>query len=120
MHLIVEIKGYRREYANEKKATMEAYSVHDVNNLRTFGRSAFAEFTGLYQIETHFQTKVHGRGPMQPRSPRAVAVLVLATTTAPAGVVATGLALASHGLAGSGQIGEFEHCVHQICNRLVG
>ena len=32
LHLIVEIKGYRREDAKEKKATMETYWVPGVNN----------------------------------------------------------------------------------------
>ncbi len=45
LHLIVEIKGYRREDAKEKKATMETYWVPGVNNLGTYGRWAFAEFT---------------------------------------------------------------------------
>ena len=50
LHLIVEIKGYRREDAKEKKATMETYWVPGVNNLGTYGRWAFAEFTEVYQI----------------------------------------------------------------------
>ena len=37
-NLIVEIKGYRREDAKEKKATMEIYWVPGVNNLGTHGR----------------------------------------------------------------------------------
>ena len=49
LHLIVEIKGYRREDAKEKKATMETYWVPGVNNLGTYGRWAFAEFTGVYR-----------------------------------------------------------------------
>jgi len=58
LHLIVEIKGYRREDAKEKKATMENYWVPGVNNLGTYGRWAFAEFTEVYQIETDFKAKV--------------------------------------------------------------
>jgi type III restriction enzyme len=58
LHLIVEIKGYRREDAKEKKATMETYWVAGVNNLGTFGRWAFAEFTEVYQIESDFKAKV--------------------------------------------------------------
>lgn len=58
LHLIVEIKGYRREDAKEKKATMETYWVPGVNNLGTFGRWAFAEFTEVYQIEADFKAKV--------------------------------------------------------------
>ncbi len=58
LHLIVEIKGYRREDAKEKKATMENYWVPGVNNLGTYGRWAFAEFTEIYQIATDFEAKV--------------------------------------------------------------
>ncbi len=58
LHLVVEIKGYRREDAKEKKATMETYWVPGVNNLGRYGRWAFAEFTDVYQIETHFEATV--------------------------------------------------------------
>jgi type III restriction enzyme len=58
LHLIVEIKGYRREDAKEKKSTMDTYWVPGVNNLGTYGRWAFAEFTDIYQIETDFAVKV--------------------------------------------------------------
>ena len=62
LHLVVEIKGYRREDAKEKKATMETYWVPGVNNLGTYGRWAFAEFTEVYQIEADFEAKVGERG----------------------------------------------------------
>jgi type III restriction enzyme len=58
LHLVVEIKGYRREDAKEKKATMETYWVPGVNHLGTYGRWAFAEFTEVYQIEADFKAKV--------------------------------------------------------------
>jgi type III restriction enzyme len=58
LHLIVEIKGYRREDAKEKKSTMETYWVPGVNNHGTYGRWAFAEFTEVYQIESDFAAKV--------------------------------------------------------------
>ena len=58
LHLIVEIKGYRREDAKEKKATMENYWIPGVNNLGTYGRWAFAEFGDVYQIEADFAAKV--------------------------------------------------------------
>ncbi len=58
LRLIVEIKGYRREDAKEKKSTMETYWVPGVNNLKQYGRWAFAEFTEVYQIESDFQKKV--------------------------------------------------------------
>jgi type III restriction enzyme len=58
LHLIVEIKGYRREDAKEKKSTMETYWVPGVNNLGTYGRWAFAEFGDVYQMEADFKAKV--------------------------------------------------------------
>src|SRR5438876_7803074 len=58
LHLVVEIKGYRREDAKEKKATMDTYWVPAVNNMGTLGRWAFAELTEIYQIESDFEAKV--------------------------------------------------------------
>jgi type III restriction enzyme len=58
LHLVVEIKGYRREDAKEKKSTMETYWVPGVNNLSTYGRWAFAAFREVYQIEADFKAKV--------------------------------------------------------------
>jgi len=58
LHLIVEIKGYRREDAKEKKSTMETYWVPGVNHTAQYGRWAFAEFTDVYQIEADFKAKV--------------------------------------------------------------
>jgi len=58
LNLIVEIKGYRREDAKEKKSTMDTYWVPGVNNNGTYGRWAFAEFTEVYQIESDFKDKV--------------------------------------------------------------
>ncbi len=58
LHLIVEIKGYRREDAKEKKSTMETYWIPGVNNLGSYGRWAFAEFTEVYQIEEDFKEKI--------------------------------------------------------------
>ena len=58
LHLVVEIKGYRREDAKEKKATMETYWVPGVNHLGTYGRWAFAEFAEVYQIEADFAARV--------------------------------------------------------------
>ena len=51
LHLIVEIKGYRREDAKEKKNTMDTYWVPGVNNLKQYGRWAFAEFTDVFQMQ---------------------------------------------------------------------
>lgn len=58
LHLVVEIKGYRREDAKEKKATMETYWVPGVNHLGTFGRWAFAELTQVYDIETDLEARM--------------------------------------------------------------
>ena len=58
LRLIVEIKGYRREDAKEKKSTMETYWVPGVNHLGTQGRWDFAEFAEIYQIEADFKAKV--------------------------------------------------------------
>lgn len=58
LRLVVEIKGYRREDAKEKKATMETYWVPGVNHLETYGRWSFAEFTDVYQIQSDFSAKV--------------------------------------------------------------
>ena len=58
LHLVVEIKGYRREDAKEKKSTMDTYWVPGVNNLQQYGRWAFAEFCDIYEIEADFKAKV--------------------------------------------------------------
>ncbi len=58
LNLIVEIKGYRREDAKEKKSTMETYWVPGVNYIGTHGRWAFAEFTDMYRMESDFESKV--------------------------------------------------------------
>jgi len=58
LRLVVEIKGYRREDAKEKKSTMETYWVPGVNHLGDYGRWAFAEFADIYEIEADFKAKV--------------------------------------------------------------
>ena len=58
LHLIVEIKGYRREDAKEKKSTMETYWVPGVNNHKRYGRWAFAEFTDVWEMQSDFEAKV--------------------------------------------------------------
>ena len=58
LHLVVEIKGYRREDAKEKKSTMDTYWVPGVNHLGTYGRWAFAEFTDVFQMQADFKAKV--------------------------------------------------------------
>ena len=61
LHLVVEIKGYRREDAKIKKETMETYWVPGVNNLGTHGRWAFAEFTDMYVMEAEFKAQIEAR-----------------------------------------------------------
>ena len=58
LHLVVEIKGYRREDAKDKKLTMETYWVPGVNNSGKFGRWAFAEFTEVFGMEADFADRV--------------------------------------------------------------
>ena len=55
LHLVVEIKGYRREDAKEKKNAMEAYWLPGVNALGDYGRWAFTE---VYDIEQGFRQAV--------------------------------------------------------------
>ena len=57
LHLIVEIKGYRREDAKEEGHHGHILGAR-VNNHGQYGRWAFAEFTEVYQIETDFKAKV--------------------------------------------------------------
>ena len=40
------------------KETMETYWVPGVNNLRAYGRWAFAEFTDVYEIQSDFEARV--------------------------------------------------------------
>lgn len=58
LNLIVEIKGYRREDAKEKKSTMDTYWIPGVNNDGRYGRWAFAEFTDVYEIESEFKKMI--------------------------------------------------------------
>jgi type III restriction enzyme len=58
LHLIVEIKGYRREDARDKKRTMETLWVPGVNHNGQYGRWAFAEFTDAFQIESGFAERI--------------------------------------------------------------
>ncbi|GAB4355030.1 MAG: DEAD/DEAH box helicase family protein [Gammaproteobacteria bacterium] len=58
LNLIVEIKGYRREDAKEKKSTMENYWVPGVNNHGHYGRWAFAEFSDVFEMQEDFKERV--------------------------------------------------------------
>ena len=58
LHLVVEIKGFRGEDAQDKHSTMQTYWIPGVNNLGTYGRWAFAEFTDVWQIETNLAAAI--------------------------------------------------------------
>ena len=58
LNLIVEIKGYRGEDAKVKKETMDTYWIPGVNNLGTYGRWAFSEFTDVWLMQADFEKKV--------------------------------------------------------------
>ncbi len=58
LNLVVEIKGYRREDAKEKKATMETYWVPGVNHLGAYGRWAFLELKEVFRIQEQFAARV--------------------------------------------------------------
>jgi type III restriction enzyme len=54
LNLVVEVKGYRGEDAKDKALTMQTYWVPAVNNLRTFGRWDFVEFTDAWAMHEEF------------------------------------------------------------------
>jgi len=61
LHIVVEIKGYRREDAKEKKNTMEVYWVPGVNNHGNYGRWAFAEFVDVWEMQSDFEARVEAQ-----------------------------------------------------------
>jgi len=59
LNLVVEIKGYHGEDANDKANRIGAYWVPGVNNLGTFGRWAFAEFReSVYAMAANFDALI--------------------------------------------------------------
>lgn len=58
LHLVVEVKGYRREDAKDKKITMETYWIPGVNNTGKFGRWKFVEFTEVFGMNADFASVV--------------------------------------------------------------
>ena len=63
LHLIIEIKGYRGEDVREKNNAMQAYWLPGVNALGHYGRWAFVEFTGVYDIEQGFRQVIDSYSP---------------------------------------------------------
>ncbi len=60
LHLVVEIKGFRREDAKEKADTMRTCWVPGVNALKTWGRWDFVEFGDVYAMQAEFRKLVEG------------------------------------------------------------
>jgi type III restriction enzyme len=58
LHLIVEIKGYRRIDAQNKRQAMETHWVPAVNNHGGFGRWAFLEIGDVHRAEEMIRTFV--------------------------------------------------------------
>lgn len=60
LHLIVEVKGYRRENVKLKSETMKQKWIRGVNNLGSYGRWAFTEFTDVFEMEKEFSALIDG------------------------------------------------------------
>ena len=58
LQLVVEIKGYRGEDAKEKATTMRTYWVPSVNNLRSYGRWGFVEFTDVWTMDSDLAASI--------------------------------------------------------------
>jgi type III restriction enzyme len=64
LNLIVETKGYRKGDAQLKAETMRTLWVPGVNNLGSYGRWAFAEFTDVFEMQAAFDRLI--RSFLQP------------------------------------------------------
>ncbi|ESY66202.1 MULTISPECIES: DEAD/DEAH box helicase family protein [Mesorhizobium] len=73
LQLVIEIKGFKDLNAQIKAETMRAFWVPGVNNLRNFGRWAFAEFRDAFALEEEWvnlmKTLVNTRRPVAGDSP---------------------------------------------------
>ena len=65
LHLVVEVKGYRRENVKLKSETIRTQWVPGVNNLGFFGRWAFEEFNDVYEIDRGIQGVDRPSGPLK-------------------------------------------------------
>ena len=54
LHLVVEVKGFRRENVKLKSETMRTQWIPGVNNLGVYGRWTFEEFQDVYEINEKF------------------------------------------------------------------
>lgn len=61
LRLVIEIKGYRREDAKDKKVTMEEYWVPGVNRHGGYGRWAFAEFRDVRELGSDLARAIQDR-----------------------------------------------------------
>ena len=59
LNLVVEIKGYRGEDAKKKANAIQTFWIPGVNNLGSYGRWHFAEFTRVFEIEAEFYELVN-------------------------------------------------------------
>jgi type III restriction enzyme len=58
LHLIVEVKGYRRENVKLKSETMRNQWVPGVNSLQSYGRWAFEEFNDVFAMDEEFKALI--------------------------------------------------------------
>ena len=58
LRLVIDVKGYRREDAKVKAATMKTYWIPSLNRLQTYGRWAFRELRDVYEMETDFDAAI--------------------------------------------------------------
>ena len=58
LHLIVEVKGYRHENVKLKSETMRTQWVPGVNNLGSFGRWTFEEFSDVFEMDKEFKALI--------------------------------------------------------------
>ena len=66
LNLVLETKGYRGGNAQLKAETMRTLWVPGVNNLGTFGRWHFEEFTDVFEIESAFARLIDGEIVKEP------------------------------------------------------
>lgn len=71
LHLIVEVKGYRRENVKLKSETMRVKWIPGVNALGAYGRWAFEEFSDVFEMQKEFEAligrSVAGRVDNEPK-----------------------------------------------------
>ncbi|MEK6746132.1 MAG: DEAD/DEAH box helicase family protein [Pseudomonadota bacterium] len=58
LNLVVEVKGYRHENVKLKSETMRTQWVPGVNNLGTYGRWSFEEFSDVFEMDKEFKALI--------------------------------------------------------------